>query len=79
LTLNIPEHLANELVTANQEFVIELLQRGLRDEKLRALCNGIQKKECPLPLPHRWLDYPHRIYLDMLMHTVYSRPSVRKH
>ena len=38
LTLKIPEALAKELGTASQDFVVELLQRGLRDVKIeRAL------------------------------------------
>jgi len=37
-TLNIPDSLARELETANQEFLIELLERGLRALKVeRAL------------------------------------------
>ena len=45
-TLNIPDSLARELETANQEFLIELLERGLQALKIeRALeqyaCGGI--------------------------------------
>ncbi len=37
-TLNIPDSLARELETANQEFLIELLERGLQALKIeRAL------------------------------------------
>ena len=37
-TLNIPDFLARELKTANQEFLVELLERGLRALKIeRAL------------------------------------------
>ncbi len=37
-TLNIPDSLARELETANQEFLIELLERGLQTLKVeRAL------------------------------------------
>jgi predicted HTH domain antitoxin len=37
-TLNIPDSLSRELKTANQEFLIELLERGLRALKIeRAL------------------------------------------
>lgn len=37
-TLNIPDFLARELETANQEFLIELLERGLQAVKIeRAL------------------------------------------
>ena len=37
-TLNIPDFLARELKTANQEFLIELLERGLQALKIeRAL------------------------------------------
>jgi len=37
-TLNIPDSLARELETANQEFLIELLERGLQAVKIeRAL------------------------------------------
>ena len=38
LTLNLPDTLAQELGTANQEFLLELLERGLREKKIdRAL------------------------------------------
>ena len=34
-TLNIPDSLARELETANQEFLIELLERGLQALKVK--------------------------------------------
>lgn len=38
LTLNLPDTLAHELGAANQEFLLELLERGLREMKIdRAL------------------------------------------
>jgi predicted HTH domain antitoxin len=38
LTLNLPDTLARELGTANQELLLELLERGLREMKIdRAL------------------------------------------
>ena len=38
LTLNLPDTLAQELGTANQELLLELLERGLREKKIdRAL------------------------------------------
>jgi hypothetical protein len=38
LTLNVPEALAKELGAASKDFVVDLLQRGLRDVKIeRAL------------------------------------------
>ena len=38
LTLNLPDALAQELGTANQELLLEFLERGLREKKIdRAL------------------------------------------
>jgi hypothetical protein len=34
LTLNVPDSLANELDSASQEFLVEVLERGLRELKI---------------------------------------------